>query len=86
MNCELCELEKLTRWYWDSKAFVICDCLTCGMPMVVFRKHGLLAPPNFGHAAEEVCRWIFGKRFQGFRKEMRKTKDHCHWHVLLEDK
>jgi len=41
--------------------------------------------PVFERGAEEVCRWLFGKRFCGFRKDVRKIKDHCHWHVLLED-
>ena len=85
MSCELCELKKLTRWYWDSKAFVICDCVTCGTPMVVFREHLPVTTPIFAEGVEEVCRWIFGKRFCVFRKEMRKIKDHCHWHILLED-
>ena len=84
-GCELCELKPLTKWYWKSEASVICDCLSCGTPMVVFREHGEKARPLYEYGAEQVCRWLFGKRFRGFRKKMRTIKDHCHWHLLLED-
>ena len=84
-GCELCRLERLTRRYWSSEAFVVCDCLTCGTPMVVFREHRPDTMPVFERGTEEACRRLFGKRFRGFRKEARKIRDHCHWHVLLED-
>ena len=39
MTCPLCDLEKKTHWYYECDEFVICDCLTCGVPMLVWREH-----------------------------------------------
>lgn len=51
--------------------------------MVVFREHRPDTAPVFERDSEEVCRWLFGRRFYGFRKEARKIRDYCHYHVLL---
>ena len=44
-GCELCELQKRTQWYDEndtplgSKEFVLMECDSCDLPMVVLRAH-----------------------------------------------
>jgi len=39
MSCELCNLEKKTKWYYEDERFVVCDCETCKVPMIVLKRH-----------------------------------------------
>ena len=83
--CDLCNLEKKSDWYYEDEEFIICDCVSCMIPMIVSKEH-----------ADEVTRftesYIYGlvkgffegKKFH-FRKEARKIKDHWHWHIILEE-
>jgi hypothetical protein len=93
--CELCGLEKKTQWWHESNEFIVCKCMTCGIPMIVRRQHGVPRDCDckkdkrmwdaVGKVAESICRDVFGDQFVGFRKEQRKIKDHWHWHVLLRN-
>lgn len=83
-ECELCGLERLTKWYYEDEDFIICDCLTCGVPMVVAREHTV--EPEFlkGEGCEEIlkeiCESLVGRKVR-FRKSQRKVKGHWHWHL-----
>ncbi len=39
MTCELCNLEKKTKWYYESDYFIVCDCAFCKVPMIVSKRH-----------------------------------------------
>jgi len=88
-DCPLCNLEKKTRWYYEDDKYVVCDCLTCKVPMVVLKSHLQCTCPTctFWKMVEkevtDICRDLFGDAFVGFRKEQRQIKFHWHWHVLL---
>ena len=84
MSCELCELEKHTRWHYADDTIVICDCLTCGVPMLVFRRHGDISLAEEHHARQKIIE-LYGKRLVKVRMKARKIKEHIHWHLLLED-
>lgn len=81
--CELCNLEKKTKWYYEDEYFIICDCETCKIPMIL--------PKDHADDATRVVKWyiqglvmgIFKKKFH-FREEPRRIKDHWHWHIILE--
>lgn len=81
--CELCELKKITKWYYENDDFVILNCKTCGIPMVVTRKHIMEVGEKLMRDIELKVREIFGDNFK-FRKNQRKIKDHWHWHIILE--
>lgn len=83
-DCELCELKPLTDWHYADDIIVICDCLTCGTPMLVFRTHGIVSLTEEHHARQKVIE-LYGKRLVKMRTQARKVKDHRHWHLLLED-
>jgi len=84
MGCELCTLEKLTAWHYADDVIVICDCLTCEVPMLVFRRHGDIPLAEEHHARQKLI-GLYGKRLIKMRTQARKVKDHRHWHLLLED-
>lgn len=39
-RCPLCQLEKITHWYYEEPSFAILDCEVCMVPMAVWRQHG----------------------------------------------
>jgi len=83
-ECELCEFKRLTRWHYEDDIIVICDCLTCGVPMLVFRRHGNRPLAEELHARQKVIEF-YGKRLVKMRTESHRIRDHWHWHLLLED-
>jgi len=84
MGCELCNLKSLTAWHYADNVIVICDCLTCRVPMLVFRRHGDIPLAEEHHARQKLIE-LYGKRLVKMRTQERKVKDHRHWHLLLED-
>jgi len=83
-DCELCELKPLTLLHYADDIIVICDCLTCGTPMLVFRRHGSIPLAEEHHARQKLTE-LYGKRLVKVRMQAQKIKDHRHWHLLLED-
>ena len=83
--CELCNLEKKTKWYFEDGIVIVCDCLTCKIPMIVSKEHEVDMPFLFYESHfHDLIKRIFRKKFH-FRKEARKIKDHWHWHIVLEE-
>lgn len=37
--CELCNLERNSMWYYEDEDFIICNCTTCKIPMIVSKDH-----------------------------------------------
>ena len=83
-GCELCELRPLTQWHYADDIIVICDCLSCGVPMLVFRRHGEIPLTEEHHARQKLI-GLYGKRLVKMSMRERKIRDHRHWHILLED-
>tara|TARA_Y100000310_G_scaffold275155_1_gene291595 strand:+ start:296 stop:712 length:417 start_codon:yes stop_codon:yes gene_type:complete len=80
MWCELCRLEKKTRWWAINNDMALIDCDHCGVPMVVARGHGKVLDETAATAL--VARMFPGRAFT-FRKRQRKIQDHVHWHVVF---
>jgi len=84
--CELCNLEKKTKWYYEDDTFIICDCLTCKVPMIVAKYHHSLVetmrPEVFESYVNGLVRGVLKRKFH-FRREQRKVKDHWHWHIEI---
>lgn len=74
-------------WYYEDDEFIICNCTTCKIPMIVAKDHDLII--KVGDTITEayikgIVKGVFhGKNFH-FRKEQRKVKNHFHWHIILE--
>jgi len=82
MSCELCNLEKKTKWYHEDNEFIICDCLTCKIPMIVYRKHTMTIPTTSLRWALCLIGSLFGVRAK-LRLKQRKISDHWHAHILV---
>lgn len=39
MTCPLCILEHKTKVFYENDLFIVLDCLTCKVPMYVWKKH-----------------------------------------------
>jgi len=77
-NCPLCELKIITRLYYEDPMFVIIDCATCKVPMVVFRPH---REPTKEEQEKMVtkAKELFPDRVPDFRR--RSIPDHWHMHM-----
>jgi len=79
--CELCNLEKKTHWYHKDDDWIICDCITCGIPMVVYCQHTMEIPVD---KLNNILLNIDDKFGFGsiLRANQRKISDHYHVHIL----
>lgn len=86
MSCELCKLEKITTWYKEEDQYVVLDCKTCKVPMVVYRTHKEYPSSELvlemDIALAEVADIRFGTGNWYFRREQRAVKDHYHVHAI----
>ena len=85
--CELCNLEKKTTWHYEDKYFVICDCETCKVPMIVSKRHTIELNQE---ELIDLIVIISGVRIvDGFTNKLkgeldqnkRKIPDHWHCHI-----
>ena len=45
-GCELCQLEKVTPWYYEDETFAILECYMCWVPMAVLKRHDATGSPE----------------------------------------
>lgn len=85
MNCELCELKKITHWYYECGDFVIIECKSCRLPMAVWRNHTMDLKPECEKRMEtkliEVANEFYKDKHWKIDKVQRKIPNHLHWHV-----
>lgn len=83
-HCDLCVLERCTRWYWESKYFVVLDCRTCGVPMVVLKRHSLDLTEDEQVELDSIAQEMPDLQMGNFtfRGTMRKIPDHWHQHLV----
>ena len=82
MTCDLCILEKRTRWYYEDAYFVIINCGTCNIPMIVIKRHTMKFSDQLLEKMIEVAHQLFGVNIE-FRTEQKKIKDHWHRHIII---
>lgn len=82
-KCPLCELENLTKIYYEDDKISVRDCLTCKAPMIIFKRHGPDSdiPLNWKLFAGKKAKELFGEQIY-FRTRPKKITSHQHWHVL----
>ena len=93
-SCPLCgiflnpEENVKTKLYWPKSIeeipeseFVILDCKTCKVPLVVYRNHVTeIAKDAWGRVLHR-CRELFGNSMR-LRTHMRTYRDHIHFHLI----
>ena len=84
-GCDLCEAAPVTRRHFEDEVCWVADCESCGVPMVVWRRHGTEPPPAaLEHMLDALSRVADEKWGSGrFRidREMRLIPDHFHAHA-----
>jgi len=95
-DCPLCEIfinnEPKTRLYWPenkedikNSEFIIVDCLTCKIPMVVYREHVTTITKEAWGRILYRSRRLFGGGIS-LRCKPRKIFDHYHCHILNRER
>jgi len=81
-ECPLCNLERRTHRYFESSSWIICDCVTCRVPMVVYCEH-MASEEDIGEDKVgdivDIAQTMFPDRRPDF--EMRSFPEHFHFHM-----
>lgn len=91
-NCPLCNIfitkETKTKLYWPESIeeipeseFIIVDCLTCKIPMVIYSEHITTITKEAWGRILYRCRKIFGGGIT-LKCKPRKIFDHHHCHIV----
>ena len=90
MNCDLCLLKVRTNVYLDNEYFIILDCKSCHVPMIVWKDHTMDVPEPDEQVMEafliECGRQFYGDKPFFIDKNQRDILDHIHWHARLKEK
>ncbi len=84
-GCPLCAAAVITTRYFDDELCWIADCEICLVPMVVWRQHDAIPPPEIKHALLEALRAVadseLGPGEWRVDDHMRNIPDHYHAHA-----
>ena len=85
MTCELCILENKTNIYIENDDFIIMDCDSCFVPMIVWKDHIMSLPEPDINIMEtfliECAKQFYGDTPFFIDKKQRKIHEHLHWHA-----
>ncbi len=88
-SCELCEAARITPWHHEDDVCWVADCEVCGVPMVVWRRHGPTPPDadveHMRARLGEVATKLFGEGGFKLDEVMRQIPDHFHAHARDPD-
>ena len=85
MDCELCVLANKINVYIEDDNFIIMDCDSCFVPMIVWKDHTMSIPAPDVDTMEIFLKKC-AKQFYGdtpffIDKKQRSVLDHLHWHA-----
>jgi hypothetical protein len=83
-DCQLCDAERLTAWFYEDELCWIAECEICYVPMVVWRRHGTTPPADvLSHMHEQLARVAEKELPRGhyIDDKLRKIPDHYHAHA-----
>ena len=88
-GCELCEAARMTQWFHEDELCWVAECEVCGVPMVVWNRHGDSPPEDeaatmIGHLERVAAEFFRGSEFSVDRV-MRQIPDHFHAHARDRD-
>ena len=77
MQCELCQLEKITKWFFETDKFIVCNCKTCKTPMYVWKDHKFPTGTEISEMEKHMK-----ENFPGYQidRKRRKIPEHFHFH------
>lgn len=87
MSCELCQLKKMSKWYYEDEDIVVCDCIICKIPQVIWRKHSMSPSIHIEmkmvSKLAEIAEQFYGHKNFYIDSTQRKIPDHLHFHARL---
>ena len=90
MECDLCLLKRKTNVYIDNEYFIIMDCDSCQVPMIVWKEHTMDVPDPDKQMMETFLTEVANQFYEGkgyfIDKNQREIFDHIHWHARLKEK
>ena len=87
MSCALCNdpLPVIKRLYKDTKKFVVLDCMTCNLPMIVWKEHTMTVTQEMKEEMTNELKAIADEKFKKYMyyidKKQNTIFDHLHWHA-----
>ncbi len=83
-TCELCEAARITPWFYEDDQCWVAECEFCGVPMVVWKRHDHLPPPEVKEYLHDRLAEVVALHFE-FEHDvddtMRNIPDHYHAHA-----
>ncbi|MDP7195828.1 MAG: hypothetical protein QF864_06505 [SAR202 cluster bacterium] len=88
--CDLCKLDRITKWHRVRHGYIILDCKVCNVPMMVLKQHKMILTKDEEEILENECKH-FGDIFYGkdeyyVDKKQNTILDHLHYHIRPKDK
>ena len=85
MSCSLCTLKIKKYIYEENDKFIIIDCMSCLVPMIVWREHTMTISEEDTKLMERHLNFVgidkFGIDKFEITKDQRAVLDHLHWHA-----
>lgn len=86
-SCQLCEAAKVTVRFYEDEECWIAECESCGVPMVVWKRHGQNPPDATVKSMLAKLRLVGNEYFSGgeffIDQKMRQIPDHFHAHARV---
>ena len=86
--CDLCLLKRKSNVYIDNEYFIIMDCDSCQVPMIVWKEHTMDVPDPDKQMMEAFLTEVSNQFYEGksyfIDKNQRDVLDHIHWHARSE--
>ena len=93
MGCDLCLLKRRTNVYLENEYFIILDCKSCLVPMIVWKEHTMDVPDPDKQMMEAFLTEVANQFYESWDgkgyfidKNQRAVLDHLHWHARLKEK
>jgi len=83
--CQLCNLEKLSKWYHEDEDIIVCDCINCKSLQVVWKKHSMSSPAYIEMKMitmlNSFAKDIYGHKNYYIDTVQCTNPDHLHYHA-----
>jgi len=93
VDCDLCLLKRRTNVYIDNEYFIIMDCDSCFVPMIVWKEHTMDVPEPDEQMMKAFLIEVSNQFYESWDgkgyfidKNQRAVLDHLHWHARLKEK